>query len=61
MVRQRPVAEPEAGALKAWAAERIERWKLPDRIHLADAIEKLTAKTFDSLSDDRGPKDPYSR
>jgi hypothetical protein len=30
-----------------------------DRIHLADAIEKLTAKTFDSLSADRDPKDPY--
>jgi catechol 2,3-dioxygenase-like lactoylglutathione lyase family enzyme len=30
-----------------------------DRIHLADAIEKLTAKTFDSLSEDRSPKDPY--
>ncbi|MCG6859066.1 MAG: VOC family protein [Salaquimonas sp.] len=32
-----------------------------DRIHLADAIEKLTAKTFDSLSEDRSPKDPYSQ
>jgi glyoxalase family protein len=30
-----------------------------DRLHLADAIEKLTARTFDSLSSDRGPKDPY--
>mgnify|MGYP002713184859 CR=1 FL=1 len=32
-----------------------------DRIHLADAIENLTARTFDSLSADRGPKDPYAR
>ena len=32
-----------------------------DRVHLADAIEKLTAKTFDSLSANRDPKDPYSR
>ena len=30
-----------------------------DRTHLADAIEKLTAKTFDSLSSDRDPKNPY--
>lgn len=31
-----------------------------DRIHLADAIENLTLATRRSLSDDRGPKDPYS-
>jgi catechol 2,3-dioxygenase-like lactoylglutathione lyase family enzyme len=30
-------------------------------IHLADAIERLSAKNRDSLSEDRGPKDPYSR
>jgi catechol 2,3-dioxygenase-like lactoylglutathione lyase family enzyme len=28
-------------------------------IHLADAIELLTARSRDSLSDDRSPKDPY--
>ena len=28
-------------------------------IHLADAIEALTRGTRRSLSDDRGPKDPY--
>lgn len=30
-------------------------------IHLADAIEALTASNRGSLSSDRGPKDPYSR
>ncbi|HXV57798.1 MAG TPA: VOC family protein [Gaiellaceae bacterium] len=29
-------------------------------IHLADAIERLTARSRDSLSDDRSPQDPYS-
>jgi catechol 2,3-dioxygenase-like lactoylglutathione lyase family enzyme len=28
-------------------------------IHLADAIERLSAKNRDSLSADRGPRDPY--
>ena len=28
-------------------------------IHLADAIERLTARSRPSLSDDRAPKDPY--
>ena len=31
-----------------------------DREHLADAIEQLTAESRETLSDDRGPKDPYS-
>ena len=30
-----------------------------DRIHLADAIEILVARTQRTLSDDRSPKDPY--
>ncbi len=30
-------------------------------IHLADAIEKLTEDSRESLSDDRSPKDPYSQ
>ncbi len=29
-------------------------------IHLADAIERLVARAQRSLSDDRGPKDPYA-
>jgi catechol 2,3-dioxygenase-like lactoylglutathione lyase family enzyme len=31
-----------------------------DREHLADAIEQLTAESRETLSDDRGPKDPYT-
>ncbi|HET9102268.1 MAG TPA: VOC family protein [Solirubrobacteraceae bacterium] len=30
-----------------------------DRVHLADAIERLTAHSRDSLSADRSPRDPY--
>jgi catechol 2,3-dioxygenase-like lactoylglutathione lyase family enzyme len=30
-----------------------------DRIHLADAIERLTERRHPSLSDDRAPADPY--
>ncbi len=30
-------------------------------IHLADAIESLTTRSRESLSDDREPKDPYTR
>jgi glyoxalase family protein len=28
-------------------------------IHLADAIERLSARNRESLSEDRGAKDPY--
>jgi catechol 2,3-dioxygenase-like lactoylglutathione lyase family enzyme len=39
---------------------RVERGDYNiDRIHLADAIERLTARARGSLSDDRDPKDPY--
>jgi catechol 2,3-dioxygenase-like lactoylglutathione lyase family enzyme len=30
-----------------------------DRVHVADAIERLTERSRASLSDDRSPKDPY--
>jgi glyoxalase family protein len=30
-----------------------------DRAHLADAIEQMTERSRDSLSDDRSPKNPY--
>jgi glyoxalase family protein len=30
-------------------------------VHLADAIERLVARSRESLSQDRSPKDPYSR
>jgi hypothetical protein len=31
-----------------------------DRVHLADAIEQLVARSQQSLSDDRSPRDPYA-
>ena len=30
-----------------------------DRAHLADAIEQMTERSRESLSDDRSPKNPY--
>jgi glyoxalase family protein len=39
---------------------RVERGDYNiDRVHLADAIEILTARSRESLSDDRSPKNPY--
>jgi hypothetical protein len=39
---------------------RVERGDYNiDRVHLADAIEKLVTRSRASLSDDRSPKDPY--
>jgi catechol 2,3-dioxygenase-like lactoylglutathione lyase family enzyme len=32
-----------------------------DQIHLTDAIERLTERSHESLSDDRSPRDPYRR
>jgi catechol 2,3-dioxygenase-like lactoylglutathione lyase family enzyme len=32
-----------------------------DRVHLADAIEELTTRTRETLSEDRSPRDPYKR
>jgi catechol 2,3-dioxygenase-like lactoylglutathione lyase family enzyme len=32
-----------------------------DRVHLADAIARLTEHSTRTLSDDRAPKDPYAR
>jgi catechol 2,3-dioxygenase-like lactoylglutathione lyase family enzyme len=41
---------------------RVERGDYNiDREHLADAIERLVAGQRGSLSDDRSPKDPYTR
>ena len=34
----RPGSTLTADALRRWAAERLERYKLPDGIHLADAL-----------------------
>jgi glyoxalase family protein len=39
---------------------RVERGDYNiDRVHLADAIERLVLRSHDSLSDDRSPKNPY--
>jgi catechol 2,3-dioxygenase-like lactoylglutathione lyase family enzyme len=41
---------------------RVERGDYNiDRVHVADAIETLTAGSRETLSEDRSPKDPYSR
>lgn len=41
---------------------RVERGDANiDRIHLADAIERLVAQSQRSLSDDRAPKNPYGQ
>jgi catechol 2,3-dioxygenase-like lactoylglutathione lyase family enzyme len=41
---------------------RVERGDYNiDRVHLADAIERLVERGRSSLSDDRSPKDPYAR
>jgi len=32
-----------------------------DRVHLADAIEELTTRTRETLSENRSPRDPYKR
>ena len=39
---------------------RVERGDYNiDRVHLADALERLVARNRDTLSEDRSPKDPY--
>jgi long-chain acyl-CoA synthetase len=38
MLVPRPGSLIGADALRRWAAERLERYKLPDGIHLADAL-----------------------
>jgi len=39
---------------------RVERGDYNiDRVHLADAIERLVARSTGSLSEDRSPRDPY--
>ncbi|MBJ7328307.1 MAG: VOC family protein [Solirubrobacteraceae bacterium] len=58
--------EPPAGVSHAevlLAAHRIRVERDDYNIaptHLADAIEQLMTRTRDSLSDDRGPKNPYA-
>jgi long-chain acyl-CoA synthetase len=38
VVVPRPGTSLNEAALRAWAAERIERYKLPDVIHFRDAL-----------------------
>jgi catechol 2,3-dioxygenase-like lactoylglutathione lyase family enzyme len=41
---------------------RLERGDYAiDQVHLADAIERMTERSRESLSDDRSPRDPYRR
>src|SRR3954471_4473153 len=57
--------EPPAGSTHAEVLLEAHRIRVErgdyniDPEHLADAIEALTARSRDSLSDDRAPKDPY--
>jgi glyoxalase family protein len=58
--------EPPAGCTHADVLLEAHRLRIErgehhiDREHLADAIENITTRTRDSLSDDRSPRDPYS-
>jgi catechol 2,3-dioxygenase-like lactoylglutathione lyase family enzyme len=59
--------EPPAGYSHAQVLVEAHRLRVErgdyniDPVHLADAIEALVARSRDSLSDDREPKDPYAR
>jgi catechol 2,3-dioxygenase-like lactoylglutathione lyase family enzyme len=59
--------EPPAGATHAEVLLEAHRIRIARNdyniaeIHLADAIETLTTRRRDSLSDDRGARDPYAR
>ena len=55
-----PFGYSHADVLQEAHHVRVERGDLAiAEIHLADAIEALIARRQGSLSDDRGPKDPY--
>jgi glyoxalase family protein len=59
--------EPPAGQTHADVLLEAHRIRVAqgdyniDPVHLADAIERLTANSTGSLSEDRSPKDPYAR
>jgi len=59
--------EPPAGSAHADVLLEAHRLRVArgehhiDREHLADAIENLTTRTRETLSDDRSPRDPYRR
>ena len=55
-----PAGQSHADVLLEAHQIRVERGDHHiGEIHLADAIEELTARTRRSLSDDRSPRDPY--
>ena len=57
-----PAGHTHADVLLAAHRIRVERADYNiTPVHLADAIEQLVAGSRPSLSDDRAPKDPYSR
>jgi len=59
--------EPPAGLAHAEVLLEAHRLRVErgdyniDRVHLADAIESLVARSRESLSDDRSARDPYGR
>jgi glyoxalase family protein len=59
--------EPPAGCTHADVLLEAHRLRVArnehhiDREHLADAIENLTTRTRETLSEDRSPRDPYRR
>lgn len=56
-----PVGHTHADVLLEAHLIRVDRGdRAIDPIHLADAIELLVARSQRSLSDDRGPRDPYT-
>jgi len=56
-----PAGHTHADVLLEAHKLRVEREDYNiDQVHLADAIEALTERSRESLSDDRSPKDPYS-
>jgi glyoxalase family protein len=57
-----PAGHTHADVLLEAHTIRVERGDYNiDRVHLADAIEALVARSQRSLSDDRSPADPYRR
>ena len=55
-----PVGFTHAEVLLESHKLRVERGDYNIDQHLADAIEALTARSLESLSDDRSPKHPYT-
>jgi catechol 2,3-dioxygenase-like lactoylglutathione lyase family enzyme len=59
--------EPPAGHTHAEVLLQAHRLRVErgdhniEQAHLADAIERLTTRSSESLSEDRSPKDPYAR